>query len=42
VRVVDQFAGYDAVADNRDGVHPNELGSKKIADRWFAALQPLF
>ncbi|HEU4577660.1 MAG TPA: GDSL-type esterase/lipase family protein [Polyangiaceae bacterium] len=42
VRVVDQFDDYDAVADNRDGVHPNELGSKKIADRWFAALQPLF
>ena len=42
VRVVDQYDGYDAVADNRDGVHPNELGSKKIADRWFAALSPLF
>jgi lysophospholipase L1-like esterase len=42
VRVVDQYDGYDAVADNRDGVHPNDSGSKKIADRWFAALQPLF
>jgi lysophospholipase L1-like esterase len=42
VRVVDQYDGYDAVADNRDGVHPNDLGSKKIADRWFAALSPLF
>jgi lysophospholipase L1-like esterase len=42
VRVVDQYDGYDAVADNRDGVHPNDLGSKKIADHWFAALSPLF
>jgi len=42
VRVVDQYDGYDAVADNRDGVHPNDLGSKKIADHWFGALSPLF
>jgi lysophospholipase L1-like esterase len=42
VVVVDQLTGYDATADNRDGVHPNEQGSQKIADRWFAALAPLF
>jgi lysophospholipase L1-like esterase len=42
IRVVDQYGGYDAVADNRDGVHPNTLGSQKIADRWYDALLPLF
>lgn len=42
VIVVDQFSGYDAVADNADGVHPNASGSQKIADRWYTALEPLF
>jgi lysophospholipase L1-like esterase len=42
IRVVDQYDGYDAVADNKDGVHPNDLGSKKIADHWYEALAPLF
>lgn len=42
VRVVDQFSGFDATADNRDGVHPNELGARKMADRWYEALAPLF
>jgi mannan endo-1,4-beta-mannosidase len=41
--VVDQFTGYDAVADNVDGVHPtSSTGSQKIADNWYAALVPLF
>jgi acyl-CoA thioesterase I len=42
VRVVDQFTGFDATLDNRDGVHPNDLGARKIADRWYEALAPLF
>lgn len=42
VVVVDQLTGYDATADNRDGVHPNDSGSQKIADRWLSALTPLF
>ncbi|MET0414215.1 MAG: SGNH/GDSL hydrolase family protein, partial [Polyangiaceae bacterium] len=42
VVVVDQLTGYDATADNRDGVHPNDSGSQKIADRWLTALTPLF
>jgi lysophospholipase L1-like esterase len=40
--VVDQLTGYDATADNVDGVHPNAQGSQKMADRWFQALSPLF
>lgn len=42
VRVVDQFTGFDATLDNRDGVHPNDLGARKMADRWYEALAPLF
>lgn len=42
VRVVDQFTGFDATGDNRDGVHPNDLGARKMADRWYQALAPLF
>jgi lysophospholipase L1-like esterase len=42
VRVVDQFTGFDPTLDNRDGVHPNDLGARKMADRWYEALAPLF
>ncbi|HKO92208.1 MAG TPA: SGNH/GDSL hydrolase family protein, partial [Polyangiaceae bacterium] len=42
IRVVDQFSGYDAALDNGDGVHPNAQGAQKMADHWFAALEPLF
>lgn len=40
--VVDQYTGFDTAADTRDGVHPNEAGSQKMADAWFGALEPLF
>jgi hypothetical protein len=40
--VVDQYTGFDAVADTRDGVHPNDSGSMKMATNWAAALAPLF
>jgi lysophospholipase L1-like esterase len=42
IRVVDQYTGYDAVQNNREGVHPNPSGEAKIADKWYAALAPLF
>lgn len=39
VILVDQWSGYDPVADNQDDrVHPNASGSAKIAQRWFEAL----
>jgi len=41
VLVVDQFSGFDAAADTYDGVHPNENGNRKMADRWFSALELL-
>jgi lysophospholipase L1-like esterase len=42
VVVVDMYTGYDGVADNQAplGIHPAESGEKKIAARWYAALQP--
>ena len=34
---------YIAIADNRDGVHPNDTtGSVKMATKWDEALEPLF
>jgi lysophospholipase L1-like esterase len=42
ITVVDQWTGFDVVADTYDGVHPNGSGSAKMAARWFAALEPLF
>jgi len=38
VIVVDQYTGFDAIQDTRDGVHPNTQGSQKMADLWYAAL----
>jgi lysophospholipase L1-like esterase len=35
---VDQYTGFDATADTRDGVHPNTQGSQKMASKWAAAL----
>ncbi|GAA3351235.1 hypothetical protein GCM10020358_80190 [Amorphoplanes nipponensis] len=36
--VADLWTGYDAVADNVDGVHPNSTGFQKMADRWYPVL----
>jgi len=38
VVVVDQSAGFDPVADTRDGIHPNATGEEKMAAAWHAAL----
>jgi lysophospholipase L1-like esterase len=38
VIVVDQYDGFDATTDTRDGVHPNTGGSQKMADKWYGAL----
>lgn len=42
VAIVDQNTGFDATTDTRDGVHPNDSGSAKMAAKWDAALEPLF
>jgi len=36
--VADLWTGYDAVADNVDGVHPNDTGFQKMADSWYPVL----
>ncbi len=41
VMAVDLYTGFNAYAgyDTYDGVHPNESGEKKMAARWFRAIQ---
>lgn len=36
--VVDQWNGFDVVADTNDGVHPVTSGFVKMANRWFPVL----
>jgi len=38
VTVVDQWTGFTTATDTGDGVHPNDSGNRKIADRWYPAL----
>ena len=42
VFVVNQWTGFDYVVDTYDGVHPNENGEKKMAHKWYKALQDYF
>lgn len=36
--VVDQWTGFDDQTDTREGVHPNDAGNQKIANKWYSAL----
>ncbi|GID91217.1 SGNH hydrolase [Amorphoplanes digitatis] len=36
--LADLWTGYDAVADNADGVHPNDTGFRKMAAAWYPVL----
>jgi lysophospholipase L1-like esterase len=38
VTVVDQWTGFNTATDTGDGVHPNDSGNSKIANRWYPAL----
>jgi lysophospholipase L1-like esterase len=38
VIVADLWTGFDAVADAVDGVHPNNTGFQKMANRWYPVL----
>lgn len=38
ITVVDQWTGFVSATDTGDGVHPNDAGSQKMADRWYPAL----
>ena len=32
--MVDQWTGFNTATDTGDGVHPNDAGDRKMADRW--------
>ncbi|WP_041832421.1 cellulose binding domain-containing protein [Actinoplanes sp. N902-109] len=38
ITVVDQWTGFTTATDTYDGVHPNDAGNVKIADKWFPAV----
>jgi lysophospholipase L1-like esterase len=38
ITVVDQWTGFNAATDTIDGVHPNDAGFQKMADRWYPAV----
>ena len=38
ITVVDAWTGFDTMSMTGDGVHPNDVGIKKLADIWY---QPL-
>lgn len=42
VTLVDQYTDFDATtgADTYDGIHPNASGEMKMAQKWFAAIEP--
>lgn len=41
VIVVDQWTGFSVNQDMYDGVHPNDAGDQKMANKWYAALTGL-
>ncbi|MFI5937522.1 cellulose binding domain-containing protein [Actinoplanes sp. NPDC051494] len=41
VTVVDQWTGFDTATDTYDGVHPNDAGNVKIANKWYPAVAAL-
>ncbi|MFC7533385.1 SGNH/GDSL hydrolase family protein [Actinoplanes sp. GCM10030250] len=38
ITVVDQWTGFNTATDTYDGVHPNDAGNVKIANKWYPAL----
>ncbi|KAI9662905.1 MAG: hypothetical protein M1821_007952 [Bathelium mastoideum] len=38
IYVVDQYTGFDASTDLRDGIHPNAAGDAKMAAKWYPAI----
>ncbi|MBC8109260.1 MAG: carbohydrate-binding protein [Anaerolineae bacterium] len=39
--MVDQYTGFNLELDSDDALHPNDLGDRLMADRWYAQLAPL-
>ena len=40
VTAVDQYSGFNPASDTFDGVHPNLIGQRKMAERWLQAMRP--
>jgi lysophospholipase L1-like esterase len=38
ITVVDQWTGFNTATDTYDGVHPNDAGNVKIAEKWYPAV----
>lgn len=38
ITVVDQWTGFDDSTDTADGVHPNDAGNLKMANKWYPPL----
>lgn len=36
--VVDQWDGFNASTDTKDGIHPNAAGDQKMSEKWYPAL----
>ena len=41
VIVVNQYTGFDAAMDLYDGIHPNDTGDQKMANKWIASLDTI-
>jgi lysophospholipase L1-like esterase len=41
ITVVDQNTGFSLNTDSDDGLHPNDNGDHKMADKWFNVLAPI-
>jgi lysophospholipase L1-like esterase len=39
--LVDQYTGFDPATMTYDGTHPTDIGSARMADRWFEKLAPI-
>ena len=37
--IVDQFTGINPAIDMYDDIHPNGIGEKKMAKKWFIAIK---
>ena len=38
VHIVNQYEGFDVLKDTYDGIHPNEFGIVKMAQKWYDVL----
>jgi lysophospholipase L1-like esterase len=39
ITLVDQYTGFNAGSDTQDGMHPNDQGNEKMANKWLGSLE---